>query len=128
MSEVPLAEVTVKTQACNGLQRARVPAFSRGRAFAVKVDTKRLHVSLFSRLPDNWKTGCRFVFNLYRRVHLAHTSASFCFHEKCCPDLAGPLCQYLGSKGGKACLSIRKHDLFTPTREIRPHVRALALF
>ena len=31
-----------------------------------------------------------------------------------------------GSKGGGACLLIRKHDHFTPTREIRRHVRALA--
>jgi len=29
-------------------------------------------------------------------------------------------------RGGKACLSIRKHDHFTPTREIRRHARALA--
>ena len=29
-------------------------------------------------------------------------------------------------EGGKACLSIRKHDHVTPTREIRRHVRALA--
>jgi len=28
--------------------------------------------------------------------------------------------------GGKACLLIRKHDHFTPTREIKRHVRALA--
>ena len=28
--------------------------------------------------------------------------------------------------GGKACLSIRKHDHFTPTMQIRRHVRALA--
>ena len=28
--------------------------------------------------------------------------------------------------GGKACLLIRKHDHFTPTREIERHVRALA--
>ena len=28
--------------------------------------------------------------------------------------------------GGKACLLIRKHDHFTPAREIRRHVRALA--
>jgi len=28
--------------------------------------------------------------------------------------------------GGEACLLIRKHDHFTPTREIRRHVRALA--
>jgi len=30
------------------------------------------------------------------------------------------------AQGGEACLSIRKHDNFTPTREIRRHVRALA--
>ena len=29
-------------------------------------------------------------------------------------------------QGGKACLLIRKHGHFTPTREIRRHVRALA--
>jgi len=28
--------------------------------------------------------------------------------------------------GGGSCLSIRKHDHFTPTREIKRHVRALA--
>ena len=28
--------------------------------------------------------------------------------------------------GGGACLLIRKHDHFTPTREIKRHVRALA--
>ena len=28
--------------------------------------------------------------------------------------------------GGKACLLIRKHDHFTPPREIKGHVRALA--
>ena len=31
-----------------------------------------------------------------------------------------------GAAGRKAYLSIRKHDHFTPTREIRRHVRALA--
>jgi len=30
--------------------------------------------------------------------------------------------------GGKACLLIRKHDHFTPTREIRQHVRALGMY
>jgi len=29
-------------------------------------------------------------------------------------------------QGGQVCSSIRKHDYFTPTREIRRHVRALA--
>ena len=29
------------------------------------------------------------------------------------------------ASGGKACLSIRKHDHFTPAREIKRHVRAL---
>ena len=28
--------------------------------------------------------------------------------------------------GGKACIFIRKHDHFTPTRKIKRHVRALA--
>ena len=39
------------------------------------------------------------------------------------PSLAVPcwLCW-----GGEACLLIRKHDHFTPTREIKRHVRALA--
>ena len=33
---------------------------------------------------------------------------------------------HLTPAGGKACLSIRKHDHLTPTRKIRRHIRALA--
>ena len=35
-------------------------------------------------------------------------------------------CALPGRQGGKACSLIRKHDHFTPTREIKRHVRALA--
>jgi len=38
--------------------------------------------------------------------------------------LQGKAPQPLRLLGGKACLSFRKHDHFTPTREIRRHVRA----
>jgi hypothetical protein len=47
----------------------------------------------------------------------------------CTPSTTPALCGTCTScqvAWGKACLLIRKHDHFTPTREIRRHVRALA--
>ena len=43
------------------------------------------------------------------------------------PSRAPPRCPPTPcDEGGKACLFIRKHEHFTPTREIRRHVRTLA--
>ena len=43
-----------------------------------------------------------------------------------CSELVAVADQNVPAKAGKACLSTREHDHFTPTREIKRHVRAIA--
>ena len=56
--------------------------------------------------------------------HEAQGPSGICTESKEEEDAKG-VRQVLGTRGGKACLLIRKHDHFTPAREIRRDIKAL---